>query len=248
MAEDIQYTIATYYKFVPIDNVTAVKAELLALCNQFNIKGTILLAEEGINATIAGTNDDVINFMGHLKKIVIFEDIQYKSSSAAFVPFKKMKIRLKQEIVRMRYNIDMQETSPGHYLNAEEWDALIKEKGVVLIDTRNHYEVAFGSFKGAIDPHTQNFSDFPEWFEKYVNLNDKEQKIAMFCTGGIRCEKSTAYVKKLGFKNVYHLKGGILKYFEEKLGKPNMWEGNLFLFDDRIAINHNLEPLNNDAV
>ena len=243
-----KYTIATYYRFVPIDDPLIMKKKLLQICNNHSIKGTILLAPEGINATIAGEKNNIKNSLYYLKLIDEFRDIECKLSAAEFIPFKKMKIRLKQEIVRMRCEniIDMQKDGAGTYLDANEWDNLIQNDDVILIDTRNYYEIAFGSFKGAINPSTQNFSDFPEWFEKNIDLQNKDQKIAMFCTGGIRCEKSTAYAKKLGFKNVYHLKGGVLKYLEDKVGKPTMWEGNLFLFDDRIAVDKNLEPLNEE--
>jgi UPF0176 protein len=138
----------------------------------------------------------------------------------------------------------MHKTAAGEYLNPEDWNKLISEQNVVLIDTRNSYEFAFGSFENSINPDTQSFSELPEWFEKNVDMSDKTKKIAMFCTGGIRCEKSTAYVKSLGFENVYHLKGGVLKYFEETKSAVNVWSGSLFVFDDRIALDKNLEPIN----
>ncbi len=240
-----KYTIVTSYKFVQIDNTNVMRDKLKQICIDNEIKGTILIASEGINFTISGIKQNLENFLTKINNIKEFEDLEYKNSTEAnFIPFKKMKVRLKNEIVALKDgDLDMHKTAAGEYLNPEDWNKLISEQNVVLIDTRNSYEFAFGSFENSINPDTQSFSELPEWFEKNVDMSDKTKKIAMFCTGGIRCEKSTAYVKSLGFENVYHLKGGVLKYFEETKSAVNMWSGSLFVFDDRIALDKNLEPI-----
>jgi UPF0176 protein len=242
----MNYKIATSYKFVAISDTQLMRETLKNLCEKNSIKGTILVASEGINFTVAGSEENIQNLLKDMNSLDEFSDLKYGNiTSANFIPFKKMKVRLKNEIVALKdTDLDMQQTHPGHYLGAKEWDDLISQENVILIDTRNSYEVAFGTFKNAVNPDTQSFSELPQWFEKNVDLNNKDQKIAMFCTGGIRCEKSTAYVRSLGFENVYHLKGGVLKYFQETKGKENMWEGNLFIFDDRIALDKNLESIN----
>lgn len=240
-----QYIITTSYKFVKIENPEEIRNKLKQICNENFIKGTILIASEGINFTIAGRMENLQITLQEMRKIHYFSNLEYNNyTTASFIPFKKMKVRLKKEIVALKDSkLNMFETPVGHYLNANEWDELINQKDVIVIDTRNSFEIAFGTFKNAIDPKTQSFSQLPEWFEKNVNMQDKNQKIAMFCTGGIRCEKSTAYVRSLGFENVYHLKGGIIKYFEDTQHRENMWEGNLFIFDDRIALNKKLESI-----
>ena len=241
-----KYTIVTSYKFVQIDNPEVMKDTLKKICIDNEVKGTILIASEGINFTISGAKSNLEIFLTKINSIKEFEDLEYKNSTeASFIPFKKMKVRLKNEIVTLKDgDLDMHKNPPGEYLNPQDWNKLISEQNVVLIDTRNSYEFAFGSFENSINPDTQSFSELPEWFEKNVDMNDKTKKIAMFCTGGIRCEKSTAYVKSLGFENVYHLKGGVLKDFEETKSAVNLWSGSLFVFDDRIALDKNLEPIN----
>jgi UPF0176 protein len=238
------FSIVTSYKFVKISNVCEIRDLLKELCSKHNIKGTILVASEGINFTIAGVLSDLEDFLRAINEISYFADLKYNNyTQASFVPFKKMKVRLKNEIVALKdTELDMHSSAVGHYLDAPEWNKLISEEGVLVIDTRNSYEVAYGTFKSAVNPDTQSFSEFPEWFEKHCD--DKNKKVAMFCTGGIRCEKSTAYVRSLGFENVYHLKGGVLKYFEDTKGGDNMWDGSLFIFDDRIALDKDLNSIN----
>jgi UPF0176 protein len=243
------YSVVTSYKFVKINNLEEVREQLKFLCNKYNIKGTILLANEGINFTLSGILDDLEQLLVELNKVSYFKDLKYNNyTTASFIPFKKMKVRLKNEIVALKdvslIDLDMSQNPPGHHLDAEDWDKLISEEGVIVVDTRNSYEVAYGTFKNAINPDTQSFSEITDWLKSHVDLNNKGQKIAMFCTGGIRCEKSTAYVKSLGFENVYHLNGGVLKYFQDTKGKENLWEGTLFIFDDRIALDKNLDSIN----
>lgn len=238
------FSIVTSYKFVEISNICQIRDLLKELCSKYKIKGTILVASEGINFTIAAVLEDLEAFLKEVNEISYFADLKYNNyTQASFIPFKKMKVRLKNEIVALKdAELNMQSTAAGHYLEAAEWNKLINEEGVIVIDTRNSYEVAYGTFKGALNPDTQSFSEFPQWFEKH--FQHKEKKVAMFCTGGIRCEKSTAYVRSLGFENVYHLKGGVLKYFEDTKGGNNMWDGSLFVFDDRIALDKELNSIN----
>ena len=178
----------------------------------------------------------------YLESLEQFHDIEFKESLLDYFPFKKMKVNIKKEIVTFKMDkLNMLKT--GKYLNSDSWDEIIEDENTIVVDTRNDYEVAMGTFKNSVNPQTENFSDFPEWAQK--NLKSPEQKVAMFCTGGVRCEKSTAYLKKLGFKNVYHLKGGIIQYLIDKKGKKSMWEGNCFVFDDRYAIDSNLNPIKN---
>ncbi len=243
------YSIVTSYKFVKIINPEATRGQLKVLCDNHNIKGTILVAREGINFTLSGNLQNLEQLLVDINKIQYFIDLKYNNyTTASFIPFKKMKVRLKNEIISLKdqalIDLDMDENPPGAHLNATEWDELISEKNVIVVDTRNSYEVAYGTFTNSVNPDTQAFSEITKWLEQNVDMSDKAQKIAMFCTGGIRCEKSTAYVRSLGFENVYHLNGGVLKYFEDTKGKDNLWEGNLFIFDDRIALDKNLESIN----
>lgn len=239
------YSIVTSYEFVNIENPNDLREKLKFICDENSIKGTILVASEGVNFTIAGKYENLEKCLQNMREIECLQNLQYKNHTTAdFIPFKKMKVRLKKEIVALKdAELNMFETPVGHYLNADEWDDLISQDDVILIDTRNSYEIAYGTFKNAIDPETQSFSLLPEWFERNVDMQNKNQKIAMFCTGGIRCEKSTAYVRSLGFENVYHLKGGVLKYFEDTKHRENLWDGHLFIFDDRIALDKNLESI-----
>lgn len=231
-----EFIIVTFYKLTPIKAPKDIQYKLTKLCTQLNIKGTILLAEEGINATVAGNKNSIKEFCYFLKSIPEFYNITFQESKDNFIPFKKMKVKIKEEIITFKVkNLDMNNT--GEYLNSNQWHEFIKQDDVLLIDNRNYYEVAIGTFKGAIDPETYSFSELAKWFDKNLASVEKDQKIAMFCTGGVRCEKSTGYLKQKGFKNVYHLKGGILKYLKDFKGKEeSLWEGQCFIFDDRIHI------------
>lgn len=243
------YSIVTSYKFVRICNPEEIQNHLKKLCYEYQIKGTILVAQEGINFTLSGDLQNLEQLLVEINKIKYFIDLKYNNyTTAAFIPFKKIKVRLKNEIVALKQDslidLDMIENPTGYHLEPEEWDELIKQDNVILIDTRNSYEVAYGTFKNAVNPDTETFAGITQWLEQNINIEDKAQKIAMFCTGGIRCEKSTAYVRALGFQNVYHLRGGVLKYLEDRKNTDNLWEGNLFIFDDRIALDKKLESIN----
>ena len=241
-----RFLTAAFYKFVELPDFEARKEPLLAFCEQHNVKGTILLAREGINSTIAGTPEGVGAVLAYLRSDPLLADLQHKESYAETAPFYRMKVRLKQEIVTM----GVPGTDPRHivgtYVKPEDWNALISDPDVVVVDTRNDYEVAIGTFRGAIDPHIRTFSELPAWTEKAealrANASGKKPKVAMFCTGGIRCEKSTAYMKAQGYDEVYHLEGGILKYLETITPEQSMWDGTCFVFDERVSVDHGLTP------
>ena len=238
-----KYIISTFYKFLVLENYKELKIKFDKSLSKTNIKGTILLANEGINGTIAGSESDLKNFFLYLDKFSQFKDITPKFSSSNKNPFLRMKVRLKKEIV----TIGIPEVSPsnlvGKYLNVEEWNEFLNESDSMIIDTRNDYEVSIGTFKNSINPKIKSFRNFPNWVQK--NLIDKKvskkSKIGMFCTGGIRCEKSTSYLKQLGFENVFHLDGGILKYLEDVKSDENEWKGECFVFDYRVSLNDSLE-------
>lgn len=240
MSENI--VIVAFYHFAPLDDYQQMKAPLLNFCHEHDLKGTILLASEGINSTISGTRPNIDALLTYLKSDPRLAGLQWKESYLDAKPFQRMKVRLKKEIVRMAVDdLDMEQR--GEYVEGKDWDDFISSPDVLVIDTRNEYETRIGTFEGAIDPDTQNFRDFPAWADNWAQDKAKgEQKIAMFCTGGIRCEKSTAYMKKLGFENVYHLKGGILQYFEDTKNRNGKWKGECFLFDDRTAVDETLQP------
>ena len=238
-----KYIISTFYKFLVLENYKELKIKFDKSLSKTNIKGTILLANEGVNGTIAGSESDLKKFFLYMDKFSQFKDITPKFSSSNKNPFLRMKVRLKKEIV----TIGIPEVSPsnlvGKYLNVEEWNEFLNESDSMIIDTRNNYEVSIGTFKNSINPKIKSFRDFPKWVQK--NLIDKkvskESKIGMFCTGGIRCEKSTSYLKQLGFENVFHLDGGILKYLENVKSDENEWKGECFVFDYRVSLNDSLE-------
>jgi UPF0176 protein len=235
-----KFVVTTFYKFVALLDFEDRRVKFIKFCNDHKIKGTILLAKEGVNATLTGTREAIDEFYKFITSMSEFSDMEFKESFSDYMPFSKMKVRLKPEIVRLKIK-DLDMSKVGEYLDAKEWDDLISKKETILIDTRNDYEVIFGTFKNARNPKTRNFSDLPEWVERNLRGVDKETPIAMFCTGGIRCEKSTAFMKHVGFKNVYHLKGGILKYLEDTQGRENMWQGRCFVFDDRVAVDSELD-------
>ena len=238
-----KYIISTFYKFLVLENYKELKIKFDKSLSKTNIKGTILLANEGVNGTIAGSESDLKKFFLYIDKFSQFKDITPKFSSSNKNPFLRMKVRLKKEIV----TIGIPEVSPsnlvGKYLNVEEWNEFLNESDSMIIDTRNDYEVSIGTFKNSINPKIKSFRNFPNWVQK--NLIDKKvskkSKIGMFCTGGIRCEKSTSYLKQLGFENVFHLDGGILKYLENVKSDENEWKGECFVFDYRVSLNDSLE-------
>lgn len=235
--------VAALYKFARLDDCEAVRRELARLCCAEGLKGTLLLAGEGINGTIAGTDRAIDKALAFIRRLPGFSDLEAKYAAAETMPFHRMKVRIKREIVTMgQPDIDPL-TGVGHYVSPQDWNALIAEPGTIVIDTRNDYEVAVGTFAGAIDPKTASFRDFPVWFraERDRLLGPgKQPKIAMFCTGGIRCEKSTAFLKAEGIEDVYHLQGGILKYLESVPAEQSMWQGECFVFDQRVAVGHGL--------
>ncbi len=233
------FRVAALYKFARLDDFEALRAPLAAFCCGHGIKGTLLLAHEGINGTVAGSEEAIPVLIDHLQAIEGLAGLEVKYSSAGEMPFHRMKVRLKREIVTMGVeNIDPT-NSVGTYVAPSEWNALISDADTIVIDTRNDYEVALGTFAGAVDPATSSFREFPAWVEQHrAELDGK--KIAMFCTGGIRCEKATAYVRSLGFDDVFHLKGGILKYLEDVPAAQSLWQGECFVFDERVSVSHGL--------
>ncbi len=233
-------TVCALYKFVTLEDHQSLQSVFLDKLTQENIKGTLLLALEGINGTVSGTKDGIFRFLEWLKSDVRFHDIDYKLSYHKEQPFHRTKVKLKREIVTMGIEgIDPNQVV-GTYVNPEDWNALISDPETVLLDTRNDYEVNIGSFKNAINPNTETFREFPDYVKSELDPN-KHKKVAMFCTGGIRCEKASAYMKEQGFKEVYHLKGGILKYLEEVDQVNTLWSGECFVFDERVAVNHDLQ-------
>lgn len=235
--------VAALYQFTRFDDPAAIRGPLLALCVAQGVRGTLLLAREGINGTIAGSDAGIDAVLGHVRTLPGCADIAVKFARAAAMPFHRTKVRLKREIVTMgQPDIDPL-AGVGHYVAPQDWNALIADPDTVLIDTRNDYEVAIGTFRGAIDPGTRSFSEFPDWFRAKraeIAAAGRTPKIAMFCTGGIRCEKSTAFAKAEGVEQVYHLKGGILAYLEQVPQDQSLWDGDCFVFDERVAVTHGL--------
>jgi len=238
-------SVAALYKFTPFADHAALQAPLLACCRRHGAKGTLLLAHEGINGTIAGSDAGIVAVLDHIRSLPGCADLEVKFSRAPTMPFHRMKVRLKREIVTMgQPDIDPL-ASVGTYVAPADWNALIADPDTIVIDTRNDYEVAIGTFQRAIDPQTASFRDFPEWFRaRRAELlgQGQQPKVAMFCTGGIRCEKSTAFLKAEGVEEVFHLKGGILKYLEDVLPEQSLWQGECFVFDQRVSVGHGLVP------
>lgn len=236
-------TVAALYRFARFEDPAALRPPLQALCDAVGIKGTLLLAREGINGTIAGHEDSLANVIEHIRSLPGCAQLDVKYSSAGAMPFYRMKVRVKKEIVTMDAGDLDPAVNAGFYVEPRNWNALIADPDTILIDTRNDYEVGIGTFEGAIDPGTRSFSEFPAWFDaqaRQLREQGREPKIAMFCTGGIRCEKSTAFVKSRGFDDVFHLKGGILKYLETVPEEDSKWTGECFVFDERVAVGHGL--------
>lgn len=232
--------VCALYKFVALDNYRQLRGPLLDLMERLDIKGTLLLAKEGINGTVSGGRDSIDVLLDWFKRHPDLQGIDYKESFDTENPFYRTRVKLKKEIVTMGVeDIDPIQTA-GTYVEPEDWNALISDPEVTVIDTRNHYEVEIGTFKNAVNPHTDSFREFPHFARQHLN-QATHKKIAMFCTGGIRCEKSTAYLKQQGFDQVYHLRGGILKYLEKVPEEESLWQGECFVFDNRVAVNQNLE-------
>ena len=235
-----QYTVCALYKFVRLENFEDMRTPLHDTMIANDVKGTLLLALEGINGTIAGPQAGIDAVLAYLESDERLTGISHKESFTEKAPFHRTKVKLKKEIVTMGVEgIDPNQVV-GTYIKPKDWNALISDPEVVLVDTRNDYEVEIGTFENAINPDTESFREFPQYVKDNLDP-EKNKKVAMFCTGGIRCEKSTAYLKEQGFEEVYHLEGGILKYLEEVPEEETMWEGECFVFDDRVAVNHKLE-------
>lgn len=234
-----QVLVAAFYHFAQPDNPRPWRDVLLQHCLDMDILGTILLAEEGINGTIAGTEAAVREVLAFIRRQPRFAAMKHKESWASEQPFHRMKVRLKKEIVSLGVPGVSPLNAVGDYVAPEHWNALISRDDVRVIDTRNEYEVHLGSFKGAEDPGTRSFRDFPDWARRNLDP-ERDQHVAMFCTGGIRCEKSTAYLKQMGFENVYHLEGGILNYLEQMPVEQSQWQGECFVFDNRVTVDHQL--------
>lgn len=232
--------VAALYKFASLHDYQQMAEPLKQHCESLGLKGTLLLAEEGINGTVAGRREGIDGLLAYLRADERLADLEHKESLHPDMPFYRMKIKLKREIVTMGVpDIDPRDIV-GTYVPPQDWNALISDPEVLVVDTRNHYEYAIGTFERAVDPDTETFREFPEYVQRNLDPS-KHKKVAMFCTGGIRCEKATAYMKQQGFDEVYHLQGGILKYLEEVPKEQSLWRGECFVFDNRVAVNHDLE-------
>lgn len=242
MTNKNEILVAALYKFVEIDDLLSLQSNLYEICEKNNIMGTILIANEGINGTISGKTNEINQTISLLKSDKRFANIEIKYSSTDKQPFHRMKVRLKKEIV----TIGLPEINPnkkvGTYVKPEDWNDLISDPNVIVIDTRNKYETKIGSFQNALDPETSSFREFPDWVKKFKSSKENaNKKIAMFCTGGIRCEKASSLMKEEGFEDVYHLQGGILKYLETIDKENSLWNGECFVFDQRVCLTDELE-------
>ena len=237
------FLTSTFYHFVELNDYQDLQPSIQKFCDDQILKGTILLANEGINGTLSGDEDAVRAFHKYIKADPLFNKkftgLSHKESWASNNPFYRMKVRLKKEIVALGVPGVSPIKKVGQYVKPSDWNQLISDPDTIVIDTRNGYEVDIGSFKGSINPNTETFREFPKYIDKKLTPN-KDKKIAMFCTGGIRCEKATSLMLEKGFNNVYHLQGGILKYLEEVPKEESLWEGECFVFDQRVAVTHNL--------
>ncbi len=233
------FTVAALYRFTPFEDPAALRAPLLERCLAHGVTGTLLLAREGINGTIAGTAEGIAAVLAHLRTLPGCAALEWKESHAEAQPFNRMKVRLKREIVTMGQPDVDPRGAVGRYVKPADWNALIAAPDVAVIDTRNDYEVEIGTFSGAIDPETRSFGEFPDWWNAHRD-EFEGKKIAMFCTGGIRCEKATSWLIGQGVEEVFHLEGGILKYLEEVPEEESLWEGECFVFDKRVSVGHGL--------
>lgn len=231
---------ASFYKFVHLDNCVEMQEAILAFCRSQGIRGTILLAEEGMNGTIAGSAEAVHAVLTFLRSDPRLTDLEHKESLADEFPFERLKVKIKKEIVTLGRPEADPNQQVGTYVSPQQWNQIISDPEVIVIDTRNDYEVSMGTFHKAINPETKSFREFPDYVQQHLD-SAKHKKVAMFCTGGIRCEKASAYMKTQGFQEVYHLKGGILKYLEEIPAAESLWQGECFVFDDRVAVKQGLE-------
>jgi len=232
--------VAALYKFVTLDDYEALREPLAQCCKNAGVKGSLLLAREGINGTIAGTRKGIDDVLDYLRSDPRMAELEHKESIDEQQPFHRLKVKLKKEIVTIGIDSVNPNKVVGHYVKPKDWNNVISDPEVLVLDTRNDYEVAIGTFKGAVDPKTDSFREFPDFVEQNYDPS-KHKKVAMFCTGGIRCEKASSYMLEQGFDEVYHLEGGILKYLEEVDPNESLWEGECYVFDNRISVNHHLE-------
>ena len=236
------FKVAAFYKFTPLYNLSELQETFMQFLTQHKIKGTILLAHEGVNGTLAGSSESINKFKDFLKMRDLLSIKNFKTSACEEEPFPRLKVKLKNEIVSIGNVLANPQKIVGEYVQPEDWNDLITEDDVLVLDTRNIYEYSIGTFKDSIQPSTINFREFPQWVEELENSQtDKNKKIAMFCTGGIRCEKASSLMKAKGFNNIFHLQGGILNYIKKIDEEHSLWEGECFVFDDRVALNQNLE-------
>ena len=237
------FKVAALYKFHSIENPLSVRHMLKSNLDNNLVTGTILIGKEGLNGTISASIKDIKKAISIIKSIKGFDDINIKYSKSKIKPFTRLKVKTKEEIVTIGDKKLDPSINSGIYVEPKDWNSFIAKDDVLLIDTRNNYEYSIGTFKNSINPRTNNFREFPNWVksQKFSNKDKKTKKVAMFCTGGIRCEKATSYMKKEGFKNVFHLKGGVLKYFEDISTDQSKWTGECFVFDDRVSLDHNLD-------
>ena len=239
--QNAPYLVVAFYHFAQLPDFEQIQARLLVECLDNDVMGTILLAREGINGTIAGPPAGIHAVLKFIRDDPRLTALVHKQSTAIDAPFYRMKVRLKKEIVTLGAGDLDPANNAGTYVKPEDWNALISDPDVIVVDTRNDYEVDIGTFSGALDPKTKSFRDFPKWVDDNLDAS-KKPKVAMFCTGGIRCEKSTALLKSKGFDDVYHLQGGILKYLEEVPEQNSLWQGECFVFDQRVSVGHGLQP------
>jgi UPF0176 protein len=231
--------VATFYKFASLPDCAELQPVFKQKMLENHVSGTILVTPEGVNSTIAGPRAGIDAMLAFLRSDERLADMGHKESFCEENPFPRTKVKLKKETIPMGATVDPN-NAVGEYVKPEDWNALISDPNVIVVDTRNDYEVGMGQFKNAVNPETETFKEFPRWVQE--NLTDPKKKVAMYCTGGIRCEKSTSYLKDQGFDEVYHLEGGILKYLEDVPAEESLWEGDCYVFDDRVAVNHDLAP------
>lgn len=236
-----QVVVVALYKFVTLENYEDLRQPLLETLTRHGVKGTLLLAREGINGTIAGSREGMDAVLDWLRSDARLSDLDHKESVCEDMPFYRTKVKLKKEIVTLGVPGVSPNEKVGTYVEPQDWNALISDPEVLLVDTRNDYEVSIGTFEGAIDPETKTFREFPEYVKQHFDPT-RHKKVAMFCTGGIRCEKASSYMLQQGFDEVFHLKGGILKYFEEVPAQQSKWNGECFVFDNRVTVRHDLAP------
>ena len=236
------FKVAAFYAFAELTNLEELQMIFTTFLQKEGIKGTVLIAREGVNGTVAGSESGIDEFKNFLQSQDLYEPQNFKTSSCKENPFPRLKVKLKDEIVSLGNDRANPGEIVGEYVKPENWNKLISQDDVLVLDTRNTYEVSIGTFEKSIQPETTNFREFPNWLESLESSGiDKNKKVAMFCTGGIRCEKASSLMKAKGFSNIYHLQGGILNYMDKVDEKNSLWQGECFVFDDRVALNHNLE-------